>query len=179
MASAAILAAVVGCGGKVASGDDQAEAMHDATGVTSTPDWVHDRTAELRLLGVDSASYARAALYLAEVEVKASGKVLETKNSQAFVDLATASQAWLLGRVQVPDGEKELELRVRFKAQGGDFLRGTQHGAIDGGCAEIRIVVPVKGLEARGHAVLHVDVEESLRRNGEMRVFLPQLKLVF
>ena len=174
---AAALAAALGCGGKVGQGAD--EALHDAAGVTTTPDWAHDRTAELRMLGVDQGGFTGAALYLQEVEVKSGGQVLETKNSQKFLDLAAANEAWLLGRVKVPEGATQLDLRVRFKATGGRYVLGEGSGEIDTGCSEIRITVPVKGLEARGHAVLHVGVAASLPRNGAARVFLPQLKLVY
>jgi hypothetical protein len=165
------VALLAGCGAGKATDD---EALHSAAGAAL----VAQGNGEIRILGVNGAAFTSVSMNVKSVEVRANGKVLTSVLQTTQIELANATQAWLLAKFAVPADATQLE--VKFSLEDGGSFAGTAKtaGHIHAPCSEIRFVVDVSQLNLRGHAVCHVDLEKSLVRHaGEVAEFVPNWSL--
>jgi hypothetical protein len=134
---------------------------------------------ELRLLGVDQASFTSARVKVKSVEASANGAPIAIGGLVDGIDLGVPTQAWLLGTFTVPPSADAVDVKVVFE-DAGAYDAGAEHGTIDSGCTAIVATVPVKLLALRGHAVIHLDVSRSLVRISDGAAMLvPQFELAF
>ena len=88
------VALLAGCGAGTA--DD--EALHRATGAAL----VAPGNGEIRILGVNGAAFTSVSMNVKSVEVRANGKLLTSVLQTTQIELANATQAWLLAKFAIP-----------------------------------------------------------------------------
>jgi hypothetical protein len=120
---------------------------------------------ELRMLGVGQGDLSSALISVSSVTASARGAPLEVEPVLDTVELTQPDQAWLLGRVRVPEGVERVDFDVRFDDAGG-YESKLQSGAVASRRAEIAWSAPVTWLRTHGHAVIHLDLERSLVATG-------------
>ena len=166
---AAGLALLSACGAGTA--DD--EALHGAAGAAL----VAPGTGEIRILGVNGGAFTSVSMNVSSIEVRANGQLVTDALVTPQIELANATQAWLLARFAVPAGATQLE--VTFSLEDGGAFAGTLGaGEIHAPCSRIRFIVQVAQLDVRGHAVCHFDLEKSLiSRGGDIAELVPNWSL--
>jgi len=124
-----------------------------------------DRVFEIRLLGQNEGELSAVLLPVASVTASTRGHQLDVQTVVDFMDLTATRQAWLLGRVSVPEGAPDVDISVRFDDAGGyEWSRG--NGAVEARGAEVRWRAPVEWLRRNGHAVIQMDLKRSLVARG-------------
>lgn len=131
---------------------------------------------ELRLKGVNNPGYASALVQVRRVSITTpEGQALPVQLKARFpMDLTQTEQAYLLGTFPVPEGVDRVAVEVEFDDFGG-YEQGSGGGVIDTRVAPLRFESPLAYLSQRGHAVVHLDLSQSLRAQGESRLMLPSL----
>jgi hypothetical protein len=74
----------------------------------------------------------------------------------------------------VPEGVDRVKVEVEFDDFGG-YEEASGAGVIDTRGAPLRFEAPLAYLAERGHAVVHLDLGQSLQAQGEGRLLLPSL----
>lgn len=130
-------------------------------------------SAELRLLGENVSDMEAIFLAASELEVSANGKRVYVSYGHPLYDLAETSNAWLVGRFDVPKDCTELKIKLRFDDFGA-FAGALEVGEIAALGIPVEFEAPVAALAERKHAVLHLDVGDSLSIKGPgKRVLTP------
>ncbi|PTL84667.1 hypothetical protein [Vitiosangium sp. GDMCC 1.1324] len=131
---------------------------------------------ELRLKGVNNPGYASALVQVRRVSISTvEGQPLPVRLKARFpMDLTQPEQAHLLGLFLVPEGVDRVRVEVEFDDFGG-YEEASGGGVIDTRVAPLRFEAPVAYLAERGHAVVHLDLGQSLRPLGDARLLLPSL----
>ncbi|QRN96763.1 hypothetical protein JRI60_48610 [Archangium violaceum] len=140
------------------------------------PEELQGQRFELRLKGVNNPGYASALVQVRRISVTTmEGYSLPTRlKSRQSMDLTNPEQAYLIGRFVVPEGVDRVKVEVEFDDFGG-YEDAASGGVIDTRVAPLRFESPVAYLAERGHAVVHLDLGQSLRAQGEARLLLPSL----
>jgi hypothetical protein len=140
------------------------------------PEEVQGQRFELRLKGVNNPGYASALVQVRRVSVTTvDGQSLPVRLKSRFaMDLSQTEQAYLLGLFVVPEGVDRVKVEVEFDDFGG-YEGASGDGVIDTRVAPLRFESPVAYLAQRGHAVVHLDLGQSLQTQGEGRLLLPSL----
>jgi hypothetical protein len=140
------------------------------------PEELQGERFELRLKGVNNPGYASALVQVRRISVTtAEGDSLPTRlKSRQSMDLTNPEQAYLIGRFVVPEGVDRVKVEVEFDDFGG-YEDASSGGVIDTRVAPLRFESPVEYLAERGHAVVHLDLGQSLHAQGESRLLLPSL----
>jgi len=146
----AVLSVVAGCGG-----DKTRTVKNDAS----------VQKFEIRLLGEKPANLTAALVGLSGLDASARGAPLEVEPAADRVDLTVPNQAWLIGKVAVPEGVTEVDFSLRFDDAGG-YESAAGNGALEARGAEVRWRAPVEWLQTHGHVVVHVDLSRSLVYRG-------------
>jgi hypothetical protein len=128
---------------------------------------------EVRLLGSSPGDLTAAVLAVGGVTATTRGVPLDVEPMQDAVDLTNTHQAWLIGRVRVPEGVEAVDLTVQFDEAGGYESRA-DNGAVDTRLAAVAWHAPVTWLRTNGHAVVDLDLQRSLVPDGvESRRLIP------
>lgn len=129
---------------------------------------------ELRLLGTHAEEGSTLLLGVRELRVTHEGRTLTSEVTKQPVDLANGQHAWLAGTFQVPEGVDTVQVTLVLDTDGG-FEDASGSGEVDVRGAPLRFEAPVKLLNTRRRAVVHLDVARSLLDGGaERKVLLPQ-----
>ncbi|HEX8820160.1 MAG TPA: hypothetical protein VF794_09565 [Archangium sp.] len=159
---------LAGCGG---------EARTEATG--PRPDFPEDlqgQRFELRLKGVNNPGYTSALVQVRRLTVTSvDGQPLASRlKTRQALELTNPEHSHLLGRFVVPEGVERVNVEVELDDFGG-YEGASGGGVIDTRVAPLRFEAPVAYLAERGHAVVHLDLGQSLQTLGESRLLLPSL----
>lgn len=146
-----------------------------------TPVPAGERELELRITGEDAAAFRYFLLHPDLVSVSAGKVELQVTDVAERVDLAQAGHAPLLGRFKVPAGVTEVQVSVLFDEYG-DYDRGEGAAWFQVARAPIRFTAPVKTLQQRGHAVIHLNLARSMvegRAGRGEKMLMPSLDVRF
>ena len=140
------------------------------------PEDLRGQRINLRLKGVNNPGYTSALVHVRRVSVLSSdGQALPSRlKAREAVDLTAPEHSHLIGRFVVPEGVERVTVEVEFDDFGG-YEAASGGGVIDTRVAPLRFEAPVSYLSERGHAVVHLDLGQSLQAQGESRLFLPSL----
>jgi hypothetical protein len=153
------------------------EARPEATG--PRPDFPEDlqgQRFELRLKGVNNPGYTSALVQVRRVTVTtADGQALPSRlKTRQALELTNPEHSHLVGRFVVPEGVEKVSVEVELDDFGG-YEGASGGGVIDTRVAPLRFEAPVTYLAERGHAVVHLDLGQSLQAQGEAKLLLPSL----
>ena len=130
-------------------------------------------SADLRLLGGGSSDLEALFLAARDLEVTANGQPVFVSYGHPLFDLSESSNAWLVGRFDVPKGVTELHVKLRLDDYGA-FAGPAGAGEVAARGAPLEFDCPVSSLAVRKHAVLHLDLAQSLSVKGsEAQVLTP------
>ena len=131
---------------------------------------------ELRLKGVNNPGYTSALMQVRGFSVTTvDGQPLPVRlKSRQAMDLTQADQAWLVGLFVLPPGVDRAKVEVVFDDFGG-YESASGAGVIDTRVAPLRFEALADDLAQRGHAVVQLDLGQSLAGQGEERLLLPSL----
>jgi hypothetical protein len=131
---------------------------------------------ELRLKGVNNPGYASALVQVRRISVTTmEGEPLPVRLKSRFpMELTQTEQAHLVGLFLVPEGVERVKVEVAFDDFGG-YEADSGGGVIDTRVAPLRFEAPLAYLAERGHAVVHLDLAQSLQAQGEAKLLLPSL----
>ena len=133
--------------------------------------------ASLRIRGEDEGTTTHFALGIAEVQVRANGNLLATVLPQeSGLDLAQTDHAWLLGAFEIPGDAASVDFLVRF-ADSSSLQNAGGSVTVDSRNAPLRFTASRAQLAARGHAVIHVRINQSLLETEAGTQFLPQVQI--
>ena len=146
-----------------------------ATAIIST----QPQTFEVRILGVDPGAYTHVLFDVPDVTASANGVPLTIDPGEDRVDLTNLGQAWLLGRVTGPAGVSAVDFTVGFD-DAGAFESPSEAGRIDARHITVSWEAPIDSLQRNGHAVVVLDLADSLVSSGlGGRTLVPQLKIAY
>lgn len=129
---------------------------------------------ELRLLGMSVQEGSTLLVGVRELRVTHAGQALPVEVAKLPMDLANGQHAWLAGTFHVPEGARTVQVTLVLDTDGG-FEDASGSGEVDVRGAPLRFEAPVKLLNTRRRAVVHLDVARSLLDGGpERKVLLPQ-----
>ncbi len=132
--------------------------------------------ATLRLRGDNPNGISGLLLGVKDVRVFAGQQELPVSiPKDAVVDLANSGHAWGLGRFTVPPGIDAVRIELQVDDYGG-FETAGRAGMVNARTAPISFVATLEDLALHGHAVVHMNVDQSLfdTGNGE-RLLLPKV----
>src|SRR5690242_10030348 len=131
---------------------------------------------ELRLKGVNHPGYTSALVQVRRISVTTvEGEALPVRlKSRQAMELTQSEHSHLVGLFLVPESVDRVRVEVEFDDFGG-YEEGSGGGVIDTRVAPLRFEAPVTYLAERGHAVVHLDLEQSLQAQGESKLLLPSL----
>jgi hypothetical protein len=134
---------------------------------------------ELRLLGTQAQEGSTLLVSIRELRVTHAGRALPVEVARQPLDLANGQHAWLAGTFQVPEGADTVQVTLVLDTDGG-FEDASGSGEVDVRGAPLRFEAPVKLLNTRRRAVVHLDVARSLLDGGaERKVLLPQFGVYY
>lgn len=137
------------------------------------------RAFEVRVRGENLQGATAVLLRLGSLKATVDGREVPVSMEEAAVDLAVPNQAWLVGRVSVPEGAADVHFELEFAQFGGLESQGNG-AAIEGRHIPISWTAPVSWLERNGHTVVHLDVGRSLIEAGsETRALIPALSIQY
>ncbi len=152
--------------------DDPGTPSKPDTGAEESP--VPSTRMELRLLGTHAQEGSTLLVAVRELRVTHAGKALPVEVAKLPMDVANGQHAWLAGSFQVPQGAQTVQVTLVLDTDGG-FEDASGSGEVDVRGAPLRFEAPVKSLNTRRRAVVHLDVARSLLDGGaERKVLLPQ-----
>lgn len=129
---------------------------------------------ELRLLGTHAQEGSTLLVGVRELRVTYAGQALPVEVAKLPMDLSHGQHAWLAGTFHVPEGADTVRVTLVLDTDGG-FEDASGSGEVDVRGAPLRFEAPVKLLNTRRRAVVHLDVARSLLDGGaERKVLLPQ-----
>lgn len=129
-------------------------------------------TFEVRLLGSSPGDLSAAVVSVAGVTATTRGLLLDVEPVLDTVDLTATRQAWLLGRVRVPQSVEAVDFTIQFDDGGYESLAG--NGVVDSRLAVVSWRAPVASLRTNGHVVIDLDLQGSLVTTGaETRRLIP------
>ncbi|MFY0563064.1 hypothetical protein ACN28E_04420 [Archangium lansingense] len=131
---------------------------------------------ELRLKGVNNPGYASALVQVRRISVTTmEGEALPVRLKSRFpMELTQTEQAHLVGLFLVPEGVERVKVEVSFDDFGG-YEAASGGGVIDTRVAPLRFEAPLEYLAERSRAVVHLDLGQSLKTQGEAKLLLPSL----
>ncbi len=132
--------------------------------------------AEVRLLGVNNPGYSAVLVQVRRLTVTTQeGEELPVRlEARRALELTTPGHAHQVGRFVVPEGVERVAVEVEFDDFGG-WERDGSGGVLDMRVAPLRFEEPVEYLTQRGRAVVHLNLEQSLRALNEVRLLQPSL----
>ena len=133
---------------------------------------------ELRLKGENNPGYGSALVQVRRLSVTTpEGQPLPVRlKSRQPLELTLAEQSHLVGLFVVPEGVSVERVRVEVEFDDfGGWEKGEGGGVIDTRVAPLRFESPLAYLTRRGRAVVHLNLDTSLRPAGEARLLLPAL----
>lgn len=151
-------------------------AQETATTRPDFPEDVQGPRYELRLVGVKNPGYTSALVQVRSISVTTvDGQPLPVRlKSRQAMDLTQADQAWLVGLFVLTPGVDRVKVEVVFDDFGG-YEAASGAGVIDTRVAPLRFEALADDLAQRGHAVVQLDLGQSLQAQGEERLLLPAL----
>jgi hypothetical protein len=140
------------------------------------PEELQGQRFDLRLKGVNNPGYSSALVHVRRVSVfTAEGQPLPSRlKVRQAVNLTAPEHSHLIGRFVVPEGVERVAVEVELDDFGG-YEVASGGGVIDTRVAPLRFEAPVAYLSERGHAVVHLDLGQSLRAQEESLLLLPSL----
>jgi hypothetical protein len=131
--------------------------------------------AHLRLRGENPGLVTWFGLEVAQVQVSWQGQPLQqTVAGESGLDLGWTDHAWLLGAFDLPDEATSVEVLVRFATPASlETASGTAW--VDANIAPLTFTAERAQLAQRGHAVLHLDIVDSLYPVDGGYLLLPQV----
>jgi hypothetical protein len=172
-----LMLSVVGAAALMLGGCEGESRMREVPGPRPDfPEEVQGQRFELRLKGVNNPGYTSALVQVRRLSVTTvDGQTLPVRLKSRFpMDLTQTEQAHLLGLFVVPEGVDRVQVEVELDDFGG-YEEASGGGVIDTRVAPLRFEAPLAYLAERGHAVVHLDLGQSLRAQGEGRLLLPSL----
>jgi hypothetical protein len=130
--------------------------------------------AHLRLRGDDAGMMTFFGMEVAEVEVTVGGNALPTVLApETGLDLAWTAHAWLLGAFEIPEDATEVDFKVRFAPTASfETARGTDW--VDTRNPPITFTATRDQLSLRGHAVIHLNLLDSVHWTDSGYVLVPR-----
>lgn len=141
------------------------------TGTTS-----QELQATIRLRGENLRGMTSLLLVANELRVFAGDQELAVfDRGLQIMDLTRLDHAWTLGRVMVPEGVESIRVQFTLDDFGG-FVDAISAGSVDTRGAMVSFDSSLAQLQGHGHAVVHLNVGESMMRVGqESRMLMPEL----
>jgi hypothetical protein len=140
------------------------------------PEELQGQRFALRLKGVNNPGYTSALVQVRRITVTTvDGQALPSRlKTRQALELTNPEHSHLVGRFVVPDGVAKVRVEVELDDFGG-YEGASGGGVIDTRVAPLRFEAPVTYLAERGHAVVHLDLGQSLQAQGEAKLLLPSL----
>lgn len=138
----------------------------DAAGVTTT----------LRLQGTDIGAYRAVLAQVRDARVLVDGRPVDVELAGLVMNLARSEHAWPIGTFALPKDAQRVEIQIWFDDEGG-YETDVSAGVLDLRIPPLRFDAPASSFAEHSHAVVHLNLNRSLKAQKRDLLLLPDFQV--